>query len=145
LVSQKDLIVDPALCYSVHNGKKRENIRKKRMKKIRANFKLWLTTLDGDGGFGDGKWRLLQEIDNRGSLQAACRHLEISYRNAWGDVNDAEEFFGIKLIDRRRGGPAGGTSGLTPQGKHIVDSYAVLHNEVEKSVKKLFRKYHETF
>jgi molybdate transport system regulatory protein len=115
------------------------------MKKICVNFKLWLTMADGEGGFGDGKWRLLQEIDSRGSLQAACRYLDISYRNAWGDVNDVEEFFGFKLIDRRRGGSAGGRSGLTPQGKLVVESYAALRNEIEKSVKKSFKKYHKAF
>jgi molybdate transport system regulatory protein len=115
------------------------------MKEICVNFKMWLASPDGDGGFGDGKWRLLQEIANLGSLQAACRYLNISYRNAWGDINDAEEFFGVKLIDRRRGGTAGGKSGLTPQGKRVVESYVALHNEIEKSVKRLFRKYCKTF
>jgi molybdate transport system regulatory protein len=115
------------------------------MKKIHANFKLWLTTAGGEGGFGDGKWRLLQEIGSRGSLQAACRYLDISYRNAWGDINDAEEFFGVKLIDRQRGGTAGGKSGLTPQGKRVVESYIALRNEIEKSVKTVFKKYCKSF
>jgi molybdate transport repressor ModE-like protein len=88
---------------------------------------------------------LLQEIGTPGSLQAACRYLYISYRNAWGDVNDAEEFFGVKLIDRRRGGTTGGKSGLASHGEQIVESYIVLRNEIERSVKTVFKKYGNAF
>ena len=41
------------------------------MKKLRARFKLWLSTEDIEGVFGDGKWRLLRSIESEGSLAAA--------------------------------------------------------------------------
>ncbi|MHC4096735.1 MAG: hypothetical protein ACYSU3_11845 [Planctomycetota bacterium] len=41
------------------------------MKQLRTKFKLWLSTEDAEGVFGDGKWRLLKKIDAKGSLRAA--------------------------------------------------------------------------
>ena len=34
--------------------------------------------------FGDGRARLLESIDARGSLQQAAAEFDMSYRNAWG-------------------------------------------------------------
>ena len=61
------------------------------MKKLRARFKLWLSTKDVEGVFGDGKWRLLKSIDAEGSLKAASESLRISYRKAWGDLKKAQD------------------------------------------------------
>ncbi len=59
------------------------------MKKLRARFKLWLSTKDIEGVFGDGKWRLLEAIETKGSLSADSKMLSISYRKAWGYLKKA--------------------------------------------------------
>jgi molybdenum-dependent DNA-binding transcriptional regulator ModE len=43
------------------------------MKQLRTRFKLWLSSRDVEGVFGDGKWRLLKSIDAEGSLRAASQ------------------------------------------------------------------------
>ena len=52
--------------------------------------KLWISSDEAEGVFGDGKWRLLEAIEKDGSLNAASRSLGISYRKAWGDLKKAE-------------------------------------------------------
>ena len=69
------------------------------MKKLRARFKLWLSTKDVEGVFGDGKWRLLKSIDAEGSLKAASESLRISYRKAWGDLKKAQDALDIVLVE----------------------------------------------
>ena len=88
------------------------------MKKLRARFKLWLSTRDIEGVFGDGKWQLLKAFDNTGSLAAASESLRIGYRKAWGDLRKAQETLNIALVEKQRGGILGGQTTLTEQGKN---------------------------
>jgi molybdate transport system regulatory protein len=111
------------------------------MKKLRARFKLWLNSDNVEGVFGDGKWRLLKEIDSEGSLNAASKTLRISYRKAWGDLEKAQETLNVVLVEKRRGGAAGGQSVLTEQGEKWVKAYARFRGEIEKAVEKAYKKH----
>jgi len=108
------------------------------MKKLKARFKLWLSTKDVEGVFGDGKWRLLKSIDAKGSLQAASRKLSISYRKAWGDLKKAENALDVALVEKHRGGSMGGRTGLTTEGKKWVEAYAKFRSDIEKAVEKAY-------
>lgn len=111
------------------------------MKKLRARFKLWLSTRDIEGVFGDGKWRLLKAIENTGSLTSASKLLRISYRKAWGDLKKAQEALNIALVKKRRGGILGGQTTLTDQGKKWVKAYMRFRDDTEKAVEKAYEKH----
>ena len=113
------------------------------MKKLRARFKLWLSTRDIEGVFGDGKWRLLRSIESEGSLSAASRKLGISYRKAWGDLKKAQGCLNIDLVEKQRGGNMGGRTSLTEQGRKWVRAYADFRNEIENTVERTYKKYFE--
>jgi len=113
------------------------------MKKLRARFKLWLSTKDVEGVFGDGKWRLLKAIDTEESLKAASESLRISYRKAWGDLKKAQDALSIALVEKQRGGSMGGRTVLTNQGKKWVKAYAKFRGDIEKVVEKAYKKYIE--
>lgn len=108
--------------------------------KVRPGMKLWLS-LSGEGIFGLGKWQLLDAIQKTGSLQAAANMLGISYRKAWGDLRGAEKALGIHFLEHYRGGPAGGRSVLTEDGKRWWREYARFHEEVEKGMSCAFEKW----
>ncbi len=111
------------------------------MKKLRARFKLWLSTKDIEGVFGDGKWRLLRSVESEGSLMAASQRLGISYRKAWGDLKKAQESLNIGLVEKQRGGNMGGRTSLTDQGKKWVEAYAKFRGDIEKAVAKAYEKH----
>jgi molybdate transport repressor ModE-like protein len=111
------------------------------MKELKPRFKLWLSTKDAEGIFGDGKWRLLRGIGTEGSLKAASESLRISYRKAWGDLNKAEECLNIALVEKQRGGNTGGQTSLTDQGKKWVEAYAKFRGDIEKAVEKAYKKH----
>lgn len=111
------------------------------MKKIKAKFKLWLSTRDIEGVFGDGKWRLLKAIENTGSLTEASESLRISYRKAWGDLKKAQEALNESLVEKHRGGIQRGQSTLTEQGKKWLKAYTRFHSDVEKAVDKAYEKH----
>ena len=113
------------------------------MKKPRPRFKLWLSTQDAEGVFGDGKWRLLRTIENAGSLSASSQSLRISYRKAWGDLKKAQDALNIALVEKQRGGNIGGQTILTSDGKKWLSAYAKFRGDIEKAVGKAYEKHIE--
>lgn len=111
------------------------------MKKLRARFKFWLSSKDVEGVFGDGKWRLLEAIEAKGSLSAASRYLRISYRKAWGDLKKAEKHLHTALLEKKRGGSLGGGAVLTAEGKKWVEAYTKFRSDIEKAVQKAYEKH----
>lgn len=118
--------------------------------KLEPHIKIWLSTSAGEIVFGSGKCRLLQAIDQLGSLSAASESLNISYRKAWGDLKKAEEHIGKKLIIKNRGGSGGGRTSLTPEGAKLVNAYLTFVTEVKRQTAESYNKrieemIHETF
>ena len=111
------------------------------MKKLKAEFKLWLSAADVEGVFGDGKWRLLKAIETRRSLQAASKSLGISYRKAWGDLKKAEDALNISLVEKQRGGRIGGRTVLTDRGKKWLKTYTNFRSDIEKAVDQAYEKH----
>jgi len=112
-----------------------------KISRLKPRFKLWLS-LDSDrGGFGIGKWELLDAIDKYGSLSSAVNSLGISYRKAWGDLKESEKFLGFKLIEKHRGGNLHGETVLTEQGKIFLEIFKKFYNDIEKAVDEAFEKY----
>jgi len=108
---------------------------------VTIHYKIWLESVHGEGIMGDGKWKLLRAIDEKGSLSAAANSLGISYRKAWGDIKKAETLLGIVLIDKQRGGASGGASTLTEYGTKWLALYKSFHNRMDK----IFEKEVEVF
>ena len=111
------------------------------MKKLKVRLKIWLSSKDVEGIFGDGKWRLLKAVETEGSLQAASRKLRISYRKAWGDLKKAQDALHITLVDKHRGDTSGGRTNLTAQGKKWLNAYTRFRSDIEKTVDKAYEKH----
>ncbi len=114
---------------------------------IFLKFKVWLESTRGESILGNGKFELIDYIDQLGSLKAAADKLGISYRKAWGNLRDAEEKLGFTLVDKHRGGQHGGNSVLTPDGKILIEAYKELLVEFDEAIyqitKKFFNKVNE--
>ncbi|MEM0457026.1 MAG: substrate-binding domain-containing protein [Nitrososphaerota archaeon] len=67
--------------------------------------------------------RVLHEIEQKGSLLTACRAVGVPYARTWERLARAEEMFGDKLLEARRGGPGGGGAKLTKLGKELLKLY----------------------
>lgn len=114
-------------------------------KKLRPQLKLWLGSDLSQDSFGDGKWRLLENIEKTESLKSACQLLGISYRKAWGNLKKAEESLNFTLVTKSRGGKSHGHSNLTEDGKAWIVAYAKFHNYVEDATEMAYKKYLENF
>lgn len=109
--------------------------------KLQPGMKMWLSSTDSKGVFGDGKWRLLGAIERTGSLKAACEVLGISYRKAWGDLKKAQTFLGTTFLEKHRGGAGGGNTLLTPQGRKWLKAYSKFRRDVERAVERSYKKH----
>lgn len=105
---------------------------------ICPKFKLWISSPEAEGIFGDGKWRLLDAVNKDRSLSAAAQTLKISYRKAWGDLKKAEEYFGESLVEKHRGGAGGGEATLTDTGKAWLKAYSKFRSDVEQNIMQAF-------
>ena len=81
--------------------------------------------------FGDGRARLLELIDEHGSLRGAAAALDMSYRNAWGYLRELERAAGFKLLERAPGGAPRGGMRLTPAGRDFLRRYRVFRGGLD--------------
>ncbi|MFO7914996.1 MAG: LysR family transcriptional regulator [Candidatus Krumholzibacteriales bacterium] len=111
---------------------------------MKPGIKLYIQTEEGEGLFGDGKFRLLRMIDESGSIRQASRELSRGYRKAWEDIRRLEEKIGRQVVKRSRGGCGGGSAELTEFGKRMVRAWERYRNEVCRGAENSFRNHIES-
>jgi len=72
---------------------------------------------------GPGKAELLERIDRCGSIAAAGREMNMSYKRAWQLIGTLNAMFAQPLVDSTRGGPGGGGAALTATGRKVLALY----------------------
>lgn len=75
---------------------------------------------------GPGKIALLEAIRATGSISAAARRLEMSYRRAWLLVEQINSALREPAVSAAIGGRRGGGAALTPVGEDIVALYRAI-------------------
>jgi molybdate transport system regulatory protein len=76
-----------------------------------------------DIAIGPGKIRLMELIDQTGSISAAGRAMDMSYRRAWLLVDDLNHSFRAPVIMKHTGGSRGGGAELTELGRDVIRRY----------------------
>lgn len=82
--------------------------------------------LDPEGRIGPGKIQLLENIQATGSISAAGRAMEMSYKRAWDLVDELNRICGQAAVERQTGGKNGGGAILTPFGESLVSRYRAI-------------------
>ncbi|WP_425469610.1 winged helix-turn-helix domain-containing protein [Paraburkholderia unamae] len=98
---------------------------------------------DGTIALGPGKVSLLEAVREHGSISAAARSMNMSYRRAWLLMDELNRALESPATVSEHGGQSGGGSMLTPVGEEIVRLYrsiearaaAVCEAEIEALVK----------
>jgi molybdate transport system regulatory protein len=98
--------------------------------RLTVHVNLWLEANDK---VALSQWRvqLLQAIDENGSIRRAAQHMQITYDLAWHRVEEMEQALGMRLVERQRGGPKGGSAQLTQAGRDFVARFNQLAAAVE--------------
>ena len=104
---------------------------------MKPRVKVWVV-FDDHLKFGEGRARLLEAIDEVGSLKQAVEQFAMSYRNAWGYLRDLEAAAGFKFLERAPGrGPSGGMR-LTARGRQFVGQFWEFHRALDAASQRRF-------
>ncbi|MDF3837464.1 winged helix-turn-helix domain-containing protein [Cupriavidus basilensis] len=79
--------------------------------------------LGGTIAIGPGKVALLEAIRECGSISAAAKRLEMSYKRAWDLLNEINRSLQQPAVDSEHGGAQGGGTVLTPVGEEVIRLY----------------------
>ncbi|MCQ8179669.1 winged helix-turn-helix domain-containing protein [Methylomonas sp. SURF-1] len=82
---------------------------------------------------GPGKAELLAAIQKTGSIMAAGKTMNMSYRRAWLLVDVMNRSFAEPLVHAAKGGRHGGGTVLTPMGERVLEQYLKMVDAVNHS------------
>ncbi len=83
---------------------------------------------------GSGKANLLEAIARSGSISAAAREMEMSYRRAWNLVEVMNQSFRAPLVETLTGGSGGGGALVTTLGMEVLARYRAMENKASLAV-----------
>ena len=115
--------------------------RRTAMSRDPLRFELQLKIGRDELVFGPGILQFLELVNRNGSMQTACRQMHISYSKGLKMIALAEKETGIALLERHAGGSEGGVSFLTEEGKHFIDRYIYMRDELDQHAQRLFLKH----
>jgi len=91
--------------------------------KIALKLRLWR---DDEVAMGPGKADLLEAIGQTGSISAAARAMDMSYRRAWLLVDVMNRSFREPLVQSAVGGTRGGGAQLTEAGVRVLKQFRAM-------------------
>lgn len=83
---------------------------------------------------GRGKMQLLEHIRSTGSISAAGRAMNMSYRRAWLLVSAMNGMFSLPVVDSQRGGKQGGGAVVTGFGEELLSRFRAMEEKIETAV-----------
>jgi molybdate transport system regulatory protein len=92
--------------------------------------------LDTEGRICPGKIQLLENIRSCGSISAAGRAMDMSYKRAWDLVDEINRICRQAAVERQTGGRNGGGAVLTPFGISLVARYRKIERDAASAVRK---------
>ena len=85
---------------------------------------------------GPGKARLLELIEETGSISQAAKRLGMSYRRAWLLVDAMNRDFKDALVETARGGERGGGARVTPAGREAAERYREMERKAAATLRR---------
>jgi molybdate transport system regulatory protein len=96
----------------------------------RGEPRIWVKiVLPGRGDVGPGKIALLRAVQETGSISAAARAMELSYKKAWQLIDEMNGMFKSPVVETHIGGSERGGAAVTPLGERLI----ALYGEASKS------------
>ena len=86
---------------------------------------------------GDTRIRLLEAIEQHGSISQAAKAVPLSYKAAWDAVDAMNNLAEHPLVVRSTGGKHGGGTQLTDYGRQVIALYRALEAEYQAALERL--------
>jgi molybdate transport system regulatory protein len=88
----------------------------------------------GNSSLGPGKVALLEEIGRLGSISAAARAMDMSYRRAWLLVESMNSGFSAPVVMTATGGKRGGGAEVTQFGREVLRRYREMEVKASRAI-----------
>ncbi len=108
---------------------------------MKAVTKIVIVDDHGDKFFGEGPFRLLNLVEQTGSLRSAAAAMGMAYTKALKLIKNAEKALGYPLTVRVTGGQDGGGSSLTPEGKEWLRRYEQYRDACVQANQRLYLEF----
>lgn len=105
---------------------------------IEISGSIWFRSGEQQWG-NQRRMALLAAIGEKGSITAAAKQINLSYKAAWDAVDTMNNLAGEPLVLRTTGGQRGGGATLTPRAQELIRLYQALHQEHERFMAQLAR------
>jgi len=89
--------------------------------------------LSDHGAIGPGKIRLLELVGESGSISAAGRAMNMSYRRAWMLIDNLNRCFRSPVVETQLGGTRGGGAVLSALGHDVIARYRAIERAATKA------------
>lgn len=83
---------------------------------------------DDSIAIGPGKVQLLETIAETGSITAAAKQLDMSYRRAWQLVSEMNQALKAPAVTTAKGGAHGGGAVLSATGVQLIKHYRSMES-----------------
>ncbi len=86
------------------------------------------------------EWRvkLLEWIDQTGSISRAAEKMNVTYARAWEKLHEMEEGLGYKLVEAQAGGVHGGGASLTTPGHDLIKKFRTFDQGLSDEIDQRF-------
>jgi molybdate transport system regulatory protein len=92
--------------------------------------------LNSDRPLGPGKVKILESIQESGSISRAARGMKMSYRSAWLLVDSMNALFEKPVVKTTLGGRGGGAATVTEFGTELVHRYRAMERAALRAIGK---------
>jgi molybdate transport system regulatory protein len=96
----------------------------------------WLVDENDKIIIGEGRMKILEYVENTGSINQAAKMMKMSYKAVWSKIKYTEKHLNAKVVhsDKQAG------SRLTREGKALLEKYRLLKKECVKADDRIFNK-----
>ena len=102
---------------------------------LKLRSRQWIVNEQGEMVMGEGRKRILETIEETGSINQAAKRLKMSYKGVWSKIKATESHLNIRLVrpEGRRG------SFVTEEGKKLLQKYSRLKEECLQADDRIFK------
>jgi len=104
---------------------------KRKNTQSRLRGRIWIEGPEGTF-LGYGRVILLERIKEHGSISAAARSMEMSYRHAWELVDSMNRQSLSPVVEKSTGGRGGGGAQVTDTGEQAIEAFWSVHSEFKQ-------------
>lgn len=104
------------------------------MAKLKLRSSQWIVDDENNIIIGEGRARILEHIDQTGSMNQAAKMMKMSYKAVWSKIKMTEKHMNTCIVhtDRKEG------SRLSQDGKKLLKKYKLLKAQCMSADDKIF-------